>query len=95
LTFALGANARLPADLPLPQFAQPIDAPEIAIDPEKARPGGVLFARTCVTCHGSGAVASGYGPDLRASAIPLSAETFERIVRGGALLERDMAVSQQ
>jgi quinohemoprotein ethanol dehydrogenase len=83
LTFTLGGQAQLPANLPPPQFVVPIDDPKVAIDPEKAKQGGVLYSRTCVTCHGSGVVASGFAPDLRASTIPLSAETFERIVRGG------------
>jgi quinohemoprotein ethanol dehydrogenase len=68
----------------------PIDDPKIEVDPQKAREGGVWFTHFCVTCHGSGVVAAGFAPDLRASAIPLSAEAFEKIVRGGALRPRGM-----
>ena len=45
---------------------------------------------TCTNCHGSNAVSAGNAPDLRASAIPLSAEAFARVVRDGALLDKGM-----
>lgn len=90
LTFALGGNAQLPANLPPPRWVVPIDDPKIEVAPQKAKEGAVLFTHLCVTCHGSGVVAAGFAPDLRASAIPLSGEAFEKIVRGGALRSRGM-----
>ena len=41
-------------------------------------------------CHGSGAVSGGYAPDLRASPIPLSEQTFKDVVVNGALLQNGM-----
>ena len=41
-------------------------------------------------CHGFGAVAGGFAPDLRASVIPLSAPAFNAVVRGGSLQRRGM-----
>lgn len=88
LTFALGGKARLPAAQP-PARPTPVDDPGFVIDAAKARRGAALYGK-CGICHGMGAVAGGYIPDLRASPVPLSATAFERIVRGGALLERGM-----
>jgi len=34
-------------------------------------------------CHGAGAVAGGYAPDLRASPIPLNPQAFAAVVQGG------------
>jgi quinohemoprotein ethanol dehydrogenase len=90
LTFALDGTAALPANLPKPQFVTPVDDPAINIDPEKARRGAVLYSQTCILCHGLGAVAAGFAPDLRASPIPLSADSFTQIVRAGVLEERGM-----
>lgn len=88
LTFALDGKARLPA-APPPARPTPVDDPDFIIDAAKARRGAALYGK-CVICHGVGAVAGGYIPDLRASAVPLSPAAFEHIVRGGALLERGM-----
>lgn len=90
LTFSLDGTAALPADLPPPQFVTPIDDPAIVIDENQARAGGLLYSRTCITCHGAGVVASGFAPDLRASGIPLDRDAFAQIVREGAMEELGM-----
>ncbi|MBY0398593.1 MAG: PQQ-binding-like beta-propeller repeat protein, partial [Thermoleophilia bacterium] len=89
LTFVLDGKARLPRP-PLRVRPRPLEAPEFTIDPAKAARGAGVFGANCVTCHGLDAVAGGFAPDLRASAVPLSAETFEAIVRRGALAARGM-----
>lgn len=88
LTFVLDGSARLPVSPP-PERPTPVDDPDFVIDAAKAHRGAALFGK-CSLCHGMGAVAGGYAPDLRASAVPLSAEAFQHIVRGDALLERGM-----
>jgi quinohemoprotein ethanol dehydrogenase len=64
-------------------------APEFKVDAAKAEQGKLLY-KDCVICHGVAAVAGGYAPDLRASAVPLSADAFKAIVQGGALEGRGM-----
>jgi len=90
LTFALDAHAPLPQSAP-PAKVVPIDDPGFLIDPEKVRAGTVLFmAASCSLCHGPTAVAGGFAPDLRASAIPLDSLAFSKVVHGGALRDRGM-----
>jgi quinohemoprotein ethanol dehydrogenase len=88
LTFALDEKAELPPS-PLPTQAVPLDDPTFVVDASKAERGRSLFG-DCVLCHGPGAVSGGAAPDLRASAIPLNADAFERVVRQGALESRGM-----
>jgi quinohemoprotein ethanol dehydrogenase len=90
LTFALDGKAKLPKDLPPPQMVEPIYDKSFRINEQKARDGRQLFARTCFMCHGVGAVAGGYAPDLRSSPIPLDPHAFEQVVRAGILEERNM-----
>jgi quinohemoprotein ethanol dehydrogenase len=68
----------------------PIDDPTIAIDAGAAAMGESLFFRACASCHGGGAKAGGYTPDLRASSVTLSADAFRAVVQGGALETRGM-----
>jgi quinohemoprotein ethanol dehydrogenase len=49
----------------------------------------------CLACHGIGVVAQGNAPDLRASAVPQSAEAFTGIVHGGALLAKGMPTFEE
>ena len=65
------------ASTPPPSIAQPIDDPGFVVDADKASAGARIFAGRCTVCHGLGAVAAGYAPDLRASPIPLNANTFD------------------
>ena len=90
LAFALGGKAQLAANLPPPMLVKPIDDTAIQIDALKVRRGGDLYVHDCVMCHGGGAVAAGFAPDLRASSVPLSANGFKSIVSGGSLLDLGM-----
>jgi quinohemoprotein ethanol dehydrogenase len=89
LAFALDAKATLPATAE-PTFVKPIDDPSFVIDDDKANAGKRIFAGRCTVCHGLGAVAAGYAPDLRASQIPLNAQTFAEVVQDGLLEPRGM-----
>lgn len=89
MTFVLDGKA----ELPKPQQQQalkPIIDAEFALDSGKVARGNSVYGAQCVICHGIGAVAGGYAPDLRASPIPLAAEGFSSIVREGALKHRGM-----
>lgn len=91
LVYALDADAKLPPS-PAPSQPQAIDDADFVVDPAQAERGKALYFKNCTICHGSGVVAGGYAPDLRASAIPLSPPAFTAIVRDGALLARGMPV---
>ncbi|MBM4115750.1 MAG: PQQ-dependent dehydrogenase, methanol/ethanol family [Gammaproteobacteria bacterium] len=84
LTFVLDGRASLP-DTPPPAMVKPVDDPAFVVDPAKAEAGGMLFAQRCIVCHGLGAVAAGYAPDLRASPVALDAEAFATVVQRGGL----------
>jgi quinohemoprotein ethanol dehydrogenase len=88
LTFALDGKAELPPSPPPGPATALKDG--MPADPALARTGAGLFGANCTQCHGVGAVAGGGGPDLRASAIPLSPEAFARIVHDGPLVARGM-----
>jgi quinohemoprotein ethanol dehydrogenase len=89
LTFALDAKGQL-AVPPIHSAPTPLDDPDFALDPQKVKLGQQIFTGKCVICHGIGAVAGGYAPDLRASAFPFTAEGFATVVRQGALEQRGM-----
>jgi quinohemoprotein ethanol dehydrogenase len=89
LTFVLDGRAELPPTPP-PGRETPIDDATFAVDAAQAKAGSDVYSRRCVACHGLAAVAAGYAPDLRASRVPLDADGFESVVRGGALLPRNM-----
>lgn len=55
-----------------------------------ASAGQVLYDRDCLECHGVSAIATVHAPDLRRSAIPLSAGAFASIVRDGGLVAHGM-----
>ncbi|HME40653.1 MAG TPA: PQQ-dependent dehydrogenase, methanol/ethanol family [Steroidobacteraceae bacterium] len=88
LTFMLDGKAALPPAA-APSFAEPLAAPEFKVDVGLARAGAHEYVR-CVLCHGTGVVAGGNAPDLRASPVLLSAAGFAAIVRDGALVSRGM-----
>ncbi len=89
LTFMLNGDAKLaPSPAPLAKV-EPIDDPDFVVDAAKAEKGKHVYT-ACVICHGTAAVAGGFAPDLRASAVPLSPEAFKAIVHGGALEARGM-----
>jgi quinohemoprotein ethanol dehydrogenase len=87
LTFALGGTASVPA--PTQPNAFPTDA-EYKPDPAVADAGAMVFAAHCAFCHGISAIAAGQPPDLRRSAVPLSAQAFDAVVRGCALTSNGM-----
>ena len=74
-----------------PSLIVPLDDPQFKIDVALAEKGKAMFLeKYCVSCHGFGAIAAGGAPDLRASAMALSAPTFEQVVRGGILQVKGM-----
>jgi quinohemoprotein ethanol dehydrogenase len=88
LVFALDGNAELPPS-PAPSRPVPLDDPKFQIDTTRVQRGLAVYGK-CIVCHGMGAVAGGFAPDLRASAIPLSAPALDAVVRGGSLESRGM-----
>ncbi|MFA7602690.1 MAG: PQQ-dependent dehydrogenase, methanol/ethanol family [Novosphingobium sp.] len=82
LTFAIGGKAALP---PRQTAPAPLPDPDFRPEPARFMPGAMAFSRHCLNCHGSLAVGSSQGPDLRRSPIPLDKAAFEQVVRGGAL----------
>jgi quinohemoprotein ethanol dehydrogenase len=90
LVYALDGKAVMP---PLPDDSRqplPLLASDFAVDQDKAHRGLAIYNATCFLCHGPGAVSAGAAPDLRASPIPLSFDTFRAVVAGGGLKERGM-----
>jgi quinohemoprotein ethanol dehydrogenase len=75
--------------LPAPHIVTPIKDASFLIDASFAQLGAALYGY-CGHCHGSGAVAGGMAPDLRASAIPLDQDAFVSVVRDGARSARAM-----
>jgi quinohemoprotein ethanol dehydrogenase len=68
---------------PPPFFPTPRDVPGLEIDEELAAAGVTPFVEGCFWCHGAGAVSGGNGPDLRASPVTLSFESFREVVLKG------------
>lgn len=89
LTFALGGTAALP---PLKRRVSEtgLDDQSIALDAGKVERGFAVYSFHCFICHGTNAIAGGSAPDLRRSAVALSAEMFAHVVRDGALESRGM-----
>ena len=89
VVFALDADTTLPK-APPPAFAQPLVQEDFKVDELQAEQGSFLFQRNCSSCHGGGAVAGGYAPDLRASQAPIYPEAFKEIVVGGSRRQQGM-----
>jgi quinohemoprotein ethanol dehydrogenase len=89
LTFVLDGGAQLPP-APPPFVVRPVADPDYRPDPALEAQGAHLFTRTCYLCHGGEAVSGGSAPDLRASQVPLTAQAFSAVVRGGALAANGM-----
>ncbi|MDB5986319.1 MAG: PQQ-dependent dehydrogenase, methanol/ethanol family [Nevskia sp.] len=89
LTYVLDGQASLPPSPP-PTQTVVTDDPTFKVDPALVERGKIVYGAHCVICHGIAAVAGGFAPDLRASQVPLTAEGFNAIVRGGALQSRGM-----
>jgi quinohemoprotein ethanol dehydrogenase len=87
LTFALDGN------VPLPQNTAPAPPPEdpgFRADASGANAGNALYDRHCLDCHGVSVIGAIHAPDLRRSAIPLSAGAFASVVRDGAFVAHGM-----
>jgi quinohemoprotein ethanol dehydrogenase len=59
-----------------------VDDPAFRVDPALSLKGRALYDK-CLICHGTGVVAGGFAPDLRASGVPLSADAFAAVLAGG------------
>ncbi len=82
VTFSLAGKAELPAQPPA-QAPQPLEAPFFEVQTVQAERGKDVYGQ-CFFCHGDGAISGGMAPDLRASPVALSAESFAEVVRSGA-----------
>ncbi|MGB1582081.1 MAG: c-type cytochrome, partial [Nevskiales bacterium] len=91
VVYTLDGEALLPAS-PEPSRPEVTDDPDFVVDAAKAEIGKKIYFKECGICHGSGVVAGGYAPDLRASPVPLSESAFAAIVHAGALVSRGMPV---
>jgi quinohemoprotein ethanol dehydrogenase len=89
LTFMLDATASLPPIAPPAQVVAAEDVDYRADAPAAAR-GMTTYNLHCAVCHGVAVVAGGHAPDLRASAIPPVASSFDAVVRGGVLVANGM-----
>ncbi len=90
VSFALDSDTNLP-EQSAPHVVVPLQASDFKLDRELAEAGEEVFLeRACYACHGRDAIAAGMAPDLRESAVPLSADGFEQVVRQGARTERAM-----
>jgi quinohemoprotein ethanol dehydrogenase len=83
LVFALDGKAKLTKSVAAAP-AKPIVDASFQVDAAKAQRGYLAYAFNCFLCHGRNAVGGGSAPDLRASAIPLSAQAFAQVVRDGS-----------
>ena len=82
-TFMLNGKTPMPKSNP-PIIPKPLAAPTFKVDDKLAEEGSWLFKESCMMCHGGGAVAGGYAPDLRASPVVLDAAAFKDVVvKGG------------
>lgn len=88
LTFALNATGSLPAPAPIPARQVP-DVAQFA-SAETIALGQKAYDRTCVACHGSGAMSGGIVPDLRYSPVLADAEAWKSVVADGILADRGM-----
>jgi quinohemoprotein ethanol dehydrogenase len=82
-TFALDGQAKMPTFEP-PVFPEPIVPADFVVDDKLADKGREVYVAHCLLCHGSGAVAGGATPDLRASPVLLDPSAMKAIVNGGA-----------
>jgi quinohemoprotein ethanol dehydrogenase len=90
LTYSLDGKAVLPPSDPPTLKVNVQDDPKEVLDPKQIAMGKSMFM-ACAACHGRNAVgAGGPAPDLRESAVPLSADAFWAIVHDGALIQNGM-----
>lgn len=89
VTYVLDGTGAAPPKA-APSKVEPIRDPSFKIDEQLAAQGKLIYGTQCTICHGTGVVAGGYAPDLRASPVVLAAPAFKAIVQGGALESRGM-----
>lgn len=83
LTFALDANAALPAPtVTTAEFPKP---PAAVPAPAHVAEGAKIYARYCGSCHGDAAHSGGLVPDLRYSRALADDELWSEVVLNGAL----------
>lgn len=88
LTFALDGKQALPAREPLP--SRTLSPPPRFGSADTIKYGEWAYARTCLNCHGGGAVAAGRAPDLRYSAALGNDDAWKAILIDGALADNGM-----
>ena len=85
LTFALDGKAKLAPSPPPDMTVHALDDPALVLDEDDVRAGRALWIR-CASCHGVGLQSTGTpGPDLRESAISLSLDTFNHLLKNGRM----------
>jgi quinohemoprotein ethanol dehydrogenase len=90
LTFALDGKGILPpAEAAIPPMIQD---PRFKPDARSAQAGETIYEQRCWICHGKAVVGAIHAPDLRQSAIPLSAEAFASVVHDGRLTPMGMPI---
>lgn len=90
ITFSLDGKVNIPKQ-PGAVFAQPLIDEGFQVDDVKADAGAAVYGgKTCVLCHGAGAVAAAMAPDLRASLAVLDKDGFKSVVHDGARLRNGM-----
>ena len=88
ITFKLGGTA----EMPNPLEYNVVETPKAALagDAGSWQLGMQRFAENCMFCHGAYAIGSGVLPDLRWSAMAASEQSWQAIVRDGALTDTGM-----
>lgn len=88
VTFELGGKGKLPsAPAVAPRVLQ---TPPQFGSPQTIAIGRQAYDRTCVACHGSGAVSGGIAPDLRYSYAITDKPTWDSVLVEGALKDQGM-----
>jgi quinohemoprotein ethanol dehydrogenase len=88
ITFKLGGTA----EMPNPLEYNVVETPKAALagDAGSWQLGMQRFAENCMFCHGAYAIGSGVLPDLRWSAMAATEQSWQAIVRDGALTDSGM-----
>ena len=90
VTFALDSELELPAQ-PAPYYPKPLADVDFKVDNLLAKSGEDVWGDNgCFACHGRDVKAAGMAPDLKASAIPATAQGFAMVVRDGSRSDRAM-----
>jgi quinohemoprotein ethanol dehydrogenase len=90
LTFALGADKKLPPAVPPDFIIHALDDPALTLNEADVTAGRALSIQ-CAACHGAGLQSTGApGPDLRESAVALKLDSLSSLLKSGALIEQGM-----